>query len=57
MRHLYVKMRHIYEGHSICNETAQYIPKFYIYTLINTFIKMSVSWLNKCKIAAVQLLT
>ena len=26
-----------YEGRSICNETAQYIPKFYIYTLHNYF--------------------
>ena len=41
-------------------KTAQYGPKFYIYTLHNYFyslIKRSVSWLNKCKIAVVELLT
>ena len=38
-------------------KTAQYIPNFYIYTLYNYFIKRSVSWLNKCKIAVVELLT
>ena len=37
-------------------KTAQYIPKFYIWKLLITFIKRSVSWLNKCKIVVVKLL-
>ena len=37
-------------------KTAQYISKCYITHFIITFIKRYVSWLNKCKIAVVQLL-
>ena len=37
-------------------KTAQYIPKFIFTHFIITFIKRSVSWLNQCKIAVVQLL-
>ena len=47
----------LYEGRSICNENSPVYPKFlYITHFIVTFIERSLSLLNKCKIAVVQLL-
>ena len=51
-RRVVVSYKGKYEGRSIFNENSCFIFTHFIIT----FIKRSVSWLNNCKIAVVQLL-
>ena len=52
-----IQLLRTYEGGSIFNGNSPLYPSFIFTHFIITFIKRSVSWLNECKIAVVELLT